>query len=179
MRFEPKGAKPLWEMIYDEVVNLEPETIITFKKLSEAIGENFVPQRSVIYKTRKELAKNKKRFLVSIRGTGYKVVEGNEQLLHAESHHDRAQVQVKLANFEALNINTKVMSPEEKSRWSQFLAWNGTVMTSLSHNAEQIAKAGIVAHIATDSVLEQLKTLKGQMDQYNNQIKGLEDSLNK
>lgn len=175
--FEPKGERAVWKLIYDHVVDLPIGTIISFKELEEAINDNFAKNRSSIYRARKEMAKLNKKYLIAERGQGYKIVEGTPMLMHAEERHEKANRQIKLANFEALNINTKVMSIEEKKRWSQFLAWNGTVMNALSSNAENIAKAGLVAQVATDAVMDQLNKLKAQIDGYEKQMNKLQESV--
>lgn len=175
--FEPKGEKPIWKFIYDYVAELPIGTFVSFDELSEEIGEDFLRQRTALYKANKMLVKDKQRILSSIRGKGYKIEEGLEHLRHAENRHERAEKQVKLANFEALNINTKTMSFEEKQRWSQFLAWNGTVLAALSHNTERIAKAGVVAKIATDNVMEELTELRNQLDGFASQMEDMQEKL--
>jgi ribonuclease HII len=95
--------------------------------------------------------------------------------MHAEGRHDKANRQIKMANFEALNINTKVMSLDERQRWQQFLSWNNTVLSALSHNAESIAKANVVAKVATDTVMQELDKLRSQIDSYTNQVGKMKD----
>jgi hypothetical protein len=110
-------------------------------------------------------------------GQGYKVVEGVPMLRHAEGRHDKARHQVQLANFEAMNINTKVMSYDERQRWQQFLAYNGTILNALSQHTERIAKAGVVASIATGNVMEELAKLRTQLDSYAGQMSQMQEKL--
>jgi ribonuclease HII len=175
--FKPKGEEAVWKMIYDHVVNLPIGEIITFNDIQELIDDDFEKNRSSVYRANKELMKTNKRILVSARGVGYKVVEGANQLMHAEDRHDRANRQIKMANFEALNINTKVMSIDERQRWSQFLAWNGTVLSALSHNAQQVAKANVVAKVATDTVMQELDKLRQQIDSYTTQVSDMQEKV--
>jgi hypothetical protein len=175
--FEPKGEEAIWKLIYKYVVDLPVGTVVSFKELEDAINDNFEKNRSSVYRATKEMAKVNKKYLVSERGVGYKIVEGTPMLWHAEERHEKANRQIKMANFEALNINTKVMTIEEKKRWSQFLAWNGTVLNALSSNAENIAKAGFVAQVATDAVMDQLNKLKAQINGYEQQMNKLQESV--
>lgn len=177
MSFKPKGEEAVWKKIYDYVVSLPVGEVITFNDIAEMIEDDFVKNRSSVYRANKELMKNDKRILVSARGVGYKVEEGVDHLIHAEERHTKANRQIKMANFEALNINTKVMSIEEKNRWSQFLAWNGTVLSALSHNAQQVARANVVAKVATDTVMQELDKLRGQIELYTSQVDKMKGSL--
>ena len=163
--FKPKGEKPVWKMVYDYVVSLPVETIVTMEELSEAIDGEIRSNRGAVYKARKVLAKDKKRYLIAVRGTGYRVVEGTAQLNHAENRHELAQRQIKLANFEAVNVDTKKMSIEERQRWSQFMAWNGQAISVLSHNAREIAKANIVTGMASDVITNKLGQMEKQIEE--------------
>lgn len=163
--FQPKGEKPLWQLVYEYIEELPVDTVITLGDLSKVIDGDIEKNRGAVYKAMRTLAKNEKRYLESVRGRGYKVIEGPKQLDIAESRHERADRQLKMANFEALNINTKVMSLEERSRWSQFMAWNGQALAVLSHNAQEIAKAGIVTGMVSDVIADKVSAIERQLEE--------------
>ena len=171
--FKPKGEKPVWQIVYEYVEQLPAETVVTLEELSGAIDGDIEVNRGAVYKARKQLAKNHKRYLVSIRGEGYKVVEGTPMLDHAELRHGIAKRQIDMANYEAVNVDTKKMSLEERQRWSQFMAWNGQAISVLSHNAREIAKANIVSGMANDVISDRLAAMErqlGEMEKLQNEL---------
>jgi len=172
--FQPKNEQPAWKMIYDQVKDLPAGELITNEQLSEMIDGDILKYRSAVYRARKELAKTHKRYLVSVRGVGYKVVEGLLQLSHAEHRHDSATRQIKMANFEAINIDTKKMPPEERQRWSEFMVWNGNALNAMSKQAEQVAK---FQEVTSDMVSNQLATLKNQMAEYSSKMEDLQKKI--
>jgi len=171
--FTPKGNIALWKLIYDYIKDKEAGTIISFEELSQAIHEDILKNRSSIYKARMKLAKEKQRYLISEHQVGYKVVEGVDQLRHAESRHDLANRQIQMANFEAVNLNTKVMSLDEKARWQSFLAWNSMAISALSQGTAQIAKVNAVAQVSTTIIEHQLNQMQENLQKYSEQMNDL------
>lgn len=165
--FEPKNEIPLWKMIFNHVDGKPINTLFTFEDLSEVIGEDVTKNRQPIYRARKELAKRYKRYLVSETGRGYRLVEGMDMLNHAENRMTKAQTQTKMANFESVNINTQGMTLEQKNEIRQFLAWNGMVVSSLSHNAKQIAD---FQQSTSNMVNEKLSELSATMESYSRRM---------
>lgn len=172
--FKPKNEKPAWQLIYDAICDLPVGEVISLDKLSEIIDGDIARYRSCIYRARKELAKTNKKYLVVERGVGYRLVDGVLQLNHAENRHESAERQIKMANFEAVNIDVKKMTLAERQRWSEFMVWNGNALHAMSKQAEQVAK---FQEVTSDMVTEQLAKLKGQMDEYSKKMEELQQKL--
>ncbi len=166
--FEPKGKKPMWELVYDYVVDKPIGEILTFEELSEAINEDIMKNRNAVYKARKKLATRHKKFLVTERGAGYKVVEGMEQLDHAQSRHVTARRQSNEATFEVANIKTEGMNQEQKNDVRAFIAWNATVVSAFSNQAKRV-------HQASAAVNEKLEELTHKMDTYSDKMEQMAD----
>lgn len=175
--FEPKGEKPMWEMIYDYVKVKPLGSLITLDELSDVIDKSILEYRAVIYRACKELMKVDQKFMLCVWGKGYRIVEGNDQLRHAETRHKKANKQIKMAKFEAVNLNTNTMSIDEKSRWQTFLAWNSMALSTMSSNTEQIAKVNVIASSANEVIGEQLKNLQSQMGSYAKQMEDLQKRI--
>jgi len=164
--FTPKGEKSMWRILYNAVVMMPVNKVISFQELEDIVGFDLRKNRTAIYKARVKLAKNNKRYLVSEHNEGYRIVEGTDILNHAESRHEKANTQIKLANFEASNLDTSKMSPDEKQRLSSFLAWNGSIIQVLSQGIKNVSKANQVASIATNYAEEQLDSIQKTLEKY-------------
>lgn len=174
--FEPKSedGTPLWKMVFDYVSEKEIDTLFTFEELSDVIGEDITKNRQPIYRTRKELAKRFHTYLVSESGRGYRLVQGMDMYNHAEKRMTKAEKQTKMAGFEAVHINTSEMTNEQKKEVRQFLAWNGMVVSSLSHNAKQIAD---FQQTTSNMVNEKLEELSQSMQDYSTKLKEISDKV--
>jgi len=174
MGFKPKNEEPLWKMIFDYVTQKPVDTLFDFEELSKIIGEDITKNRQPIYRARKELAKRFKKYLVSEAGRGYRLVEGMDMLSHAEKRMTKAQVQTKMANFESINLSTAGMTNEQKNEVRQFLAWNGMVISSLSHNAKQIAD---FQQTTSTMVNDKLAELTATMENYSKRMDELSSKI--
>jgi hypothetical protein len=167
MAFKPKGEKALWEHIYEHIKDGEIDAVYTYDDLSGLIDEDITKNRQPVYRARKELALRNKKYLVSARGVGYRLIEGKDMLIQAESRMAKAERQTKFGNFEAVNINTGGMTVAQKNEVRQFLAWNGMVLSSLSHNARQISE---FQETTSNMVNDKLAELTGTMEAYSRRM---------
>lgn len=163
--FEPKNEKPYWEMIYKYIEPKEVGEVISYDQLSEVIKEEINNNRYAVYKARKQLLEDHNRFLIIERGVGYKVVDGMTIMKHAKGRHLSAKHQIVAADYEVSNIDTVVLSPEEKKKLQDFMVYNANIQQAFSNRIDRIEKASNVHKIAqefTSSEINELKKLIGK-----------------
>ena len=177
--FKPKGEKPYWEMIYNQIKDKQVGEILTYHELSTIIGEDIRENRSAVYKARKQFLENENKFLDIERNVGYRVVEGMDIMKHAKSRQLIAKHQVVAADFETANINVKTLTPEEKKKLQDFMVHNANIQQAFIARTKAIemgvmatrenlvgAQAGIasaqVTQLFTEEQLSKLKKLIGE-----------------
>lgn len=175
--FKPKGKEALWKAVYNYIKDKPVGTLVGFTVLSQLIEQDAEKIRTPIYKANKKLIENHKRMLISEHGEGYKIVEGNEQLRHAEFRHGKANIQIKTAQFEAVNLNTTSMTLDEKARWQNFLTWNSNALYILSQNISQISKVQKVTSLSADIIGQQLENMQENLSKYAKQFEDLKKKI--
>lgn len=113
MTFEPKGTKPEWELVYDYVSSLPVGSVVTYDKLTEILGREFLVARGPFAKANKRLLETHSRGLANVKGKGYRVVTAAEHASMARSHHGRARRQLKTSLRWAENTNPDELTPEQ------------------------------------------------------------------
>jgi hypothetical protein len=94
--FSPKGDVPEWRLIYDGLLtDADFGTVITYDMLDDALGRPFLPGRWPIYRARRELAEMRSRWIESVPGVGYEVIEAREHINAAQARKRRARTQLK------------------------------------------------------------------------------------
>lgn len=149
-------------MIYDFVEDKPTGTIFEYGELTEVIDSDIRENRTSLYRAKKELLKTQKRSLNIERGIGYKLVEGMDILNRAEEHHDSAGRQVKMANFETRHIDTVKLTPEEKAKVQDFMAFNANIRAAFNQTFDNIQRASQVTQVAqqfTESELNKLREM--------------------
>ena len=174
--FQTKNEFPLWQIVYDGIKDMPVGTLLTFSDLKE-INDDIVSSRSPIYKANMKLIENYQKFLKSEKGVGYRIANGVEHVEHAQSRTKRARRQVKLANFEIVNVNTNEMSQEEKNRHQAMVQYMQYMTSAVSKTVNQVVKIQSIATTANEAVTDQLKGLQDQLNKYASQVKSLEEKI--
>lgn len=92
--FEPKGEKPEWRMIYDELLaEADYGGLISYRALQDVLGRPLEDNRSPLYRARLELGEQRHRWLEVVPGVGYRVIEAAEHLRIAQAHKRKARRQ--------------------------------------------------------------------------------------
>lgn len=136
--FETKNEKPYWEMVLDYVMDKPVSTVITYKELSDVIGEDIEDNRSSVYKARKRLLEATDHYLVIERGVGYRVIEGMDIMSVSKGRHLTAKRQLKMADFETAGIDTKKLSPEDKKKVQDFMTKNNSIRLAFKSTHDSI-----------------------------------------
>lgn len=96
-RFQPKGEKAEWLMIFDDLLSeADFGTVVTYEELDELLGREFANDRAPIYRARQELGDRRKRWLEAIPKVGYRVIEANEHVRVSIQHKRKARRQMSM-----------------------------------------------------------------------------------
>jgi hypothetical protein len=142
--FKTKGEKAYWEMLLDYLRDKPVGTIIAYDELSKVIDQNIEDNRSSVYKARKKLLEETDHYLAIERGVGYKIIEGMDIMDISKGRHKRAGRQVKIADFETANIDTKKLNPEDKKKLQDFMVKNNSIRLAFK-NTQRAIEIGLEA----------------------------------
>lgn len=115
--FEPKGAKAEWALIYDRIKDLAVGDVITYVQLDGILGRDFVSARSPFYTANERLLKERKRGLVCVSGTGYRVVSAIEHEQVARKHHKSGTRKLRRSAQWIHNVDRAKLDPETLARF--------------------------------------------------------------
>lgn len=161
--FEPKNNIPYWEMVYNHIKDKEVGESISYKELSEVLGENIEKNRSAVYKARNLLLETDNKFLDIERGVGYKVIDGMNVVKHAKGHQKSAKRKIMAASFEVENIDTKKLDPIEKKKLQDFMTHNSSIQAVFTNKINRIEKATEVVDIAQEFTRNEIEELRGMI----------------
>lgn len=158
--FTPKNGIAMWRIIYDEIKDFTTNRVITYKELEDIIHGDVNKNRQAVYRARKQMLKEQKRFLVVERGVGFKIVEGTDIMAHASLRHESAEMQIKAASTELSGINTTKLSPDDKARLQNFMLHNATIKAAFAQTLNNIEKAHAVSQLASEFSQNEIAKLK-------------------
>ena len=97
-RFAPKGERPEWRMIYEDLLAAAgPSTIITYAQLEELLGRKFALNRGPLYRARRTLGELQKHWLEAVPNVGYRVIDPSEHVRVSAGHRHKSRRQVGMA----------------------------------------------------------------------------------
>lgn len=97
-QFTPKGEKPEWLMIYDELLDdADSGRIISYAELDTLLGRDFKSNRTPLYRARTELGDRRKHWLEAVPQIGYRIIDAAEHVRISTSHKRRGRRQLGLA----------------------------------------------------------------------------------
>lgn len=133
--FAPKGDVPEWRLIYELLLSgAEFGDLITYAELDEALGRRFVPNRSPLYRARRELGEQRHRWLEPVPGKGYRVIEAREHLRVSQVHKRKARKQFTLMTTVTSATDLSQLTAEELSAFdSQTRIQAALVAIAFSH----------------------------------------------
>lgn len=112
--FEPKGDRPEWKIIYDELLaGAEFGTIISYEQLDHVLGREFITNRSPMYRARRHLGEMRQRWMEPVNKAGYRVIEAREHMDAAQQRKRRAKRQLQTMVDIATYTDLGRLTPEE------------------------------------------------------------------
>ena len=114
--FTPAGDLPRWEIIYGLFTRQPVGTIITYDRLTEALGVPFETNRSGLDKAIKILEEEERRTVTCVRGRGYVVAPASAHLTLIKDRKKRAKKQVGRAISLATNVRKDELAPDVAKR---------------------------------------------------------------
>ena len=117
-KFAPKGEKPEWQLVYDALLgDADYGTTITFEELDRVLGREFVTNRAPLYRARDELGSRRKRWLVPVPGTGYRVTDASEHVSVAIEHRRKSKRQIGMAVRVLTSTDLNRLSADGLAEW--------------------------------------------------------------
>jgi hypothetical protein len=139
--FRPKGDRPEWRVIYDELlVAADFGTIVDYAALDRVLGRPFVANRSPIYRARQHLGEMRLRWLEAEPGVGYRVIEAREHLDAAQRRKRRAKRQLGLMVKIAEVTDLARLDPQELSRFDAQARINSALYMVAVHHEQRLQR---------------------------------------
>lgn len=110
--FTPKGDKPEWRMIYDDLLaSADFGTIITYQEIASVLGRDLQSNRTPLYRARSELGELRKRWLEPVPNVGYRVIEpsGHVRVSAAHKRKSRRQLGMAIRVLESTDVSRLTM----------------------------------------------------------------------
>jgi len=117
--FETKGDTAEWQMVYDVLETMEIDDLISYDRLSEILGRDFLADRGPIYRATRELEIERKRTMANVVNEGYRMVNANEHEGLASHHHRKSRRQMRRSVQRASSADRNLLSADERKRIDQ------------------------------------------------------------
>ncbi|MFH0917032.1 MAG: hypothetical protein V1912_11400 [bacterium] len=150
-QFTPKGDKPEWRMVYDDLLDEALfGAVITYAELDECLGRDFRTNRAPLYRACTELGEQRKRWLEPVPSIGYRVTEPGDHVRISAGHKrkSRRQLGVAIRVLDATDLSR--LTAEALSRWDSQQKTTFTLWAVFAHESrirkieEVLRKAGLV-----------------------------------
>lgn len=128
-KFAPKGEKPEWQMIYDDLLaDADFGAVVTYERLEEVLGRSFRANRGPLYRAREHLGEIRKRWLTAVPNVGYRVVDANEHVRVAAIHKRAGRRQYRQMVRVLENTDLTRLEPDALAEWDAqrkigFVVW--------------------------------------------------------
>jgi hypothetical protein len=159
MPFAPRGAVARWRTIYDMLLKMEVDDVITFEEMGRELALHPFRDRMKIVSALKgaaqKLEEENKRAMEKVPNVGYRLVAPQEQLRLARVHQNRAVNSLERAQSKVVNVNVGELDPETRKGFEVFAAIVGAqleVAHRLEQRTERIEEVlAEVVHVQRDS----------------------------
>ena len=139
--FKPKGEVPEWRLIYDRLLEgAEFGDLISYPELDEALGRDFIVNRSPLYRARTELGSQRRRWLVAVPRAGYRVIEAREHLSVSEGHKRRAKRQMRQMMTVTNVTDLERLNPEELQKFDAQTRLNAALVAIVFSHEQRLGR---------------------------------------
>lgn len=137
--FQPKGDAPEWRLIFDRLLDGAAfGEVITYAQLDDVLGRPFLENRSPIYKARLHLGEMRSRWIESVPGEGYRVIEAREHIDAAQKHKRKAKRQLGLMVKVAEVTDLSQLTPEELAKFDTQAKVNAMLYMVAVHHERRL-----------------------------------------
>lgn len=142
------GWQPLWERIMEFMLAATPPgRVVTYEEF-QALGVDPHKQNSAVQKAKAEMLLRHRRTMLNVRGVGYRVVAGGDQLALGYGYTHSAQRDLERASDRFVHIDRTALTPEQQAMadgmadltraTSAMLARQGRTEAQVQHVDEQV-----------------------------------------
>lgn len=148
-------------VVYELAQFAEPDTVFSFEEIQDALQEGVEAPiaRARVYqavaKGNKTLLRERKRYLDSVPGRGYRVIRSDEHLAVAIVKKSRAETQIKTGIDLLRNVHLEELSePQRTLHVGQLMVLDGVY---------RMAKASEKRHAQQEQVLEEMRRQQAEI----------------
>lgn len=117
--FTPKNGVAQWRTVYEHLITLNVEDIVTDETLSSLLPEASEGSvRPAFYRAVREMETERSRTFTRIRNVGYRMVEAREHEGLAHDQHKKARRRLKAAGRKLLSADRSRLTADEKARFT-------------------------------------------------------------
>lgn len=139
--FAPKGLKPEWQLIYDEIFSKsEFGDVVKYSELSSVLNRDFLKNRAPLYKAKLHLGEERRRWLAPVANIGYRVIEANEHMIEATRHKKKARKQLGIMVKVGRAADITKLTPEELARFDGQSKVNAILFMVAVHHEERLKR---------------------------------------
>lgn len=139
--FKPKGSRPEWRIIYDELLqDAEFGSIISYADLDRVLGRDFRKSRNPIYQATRHLGLERRRWLSPVTNMGYRVIEAREHMGAADKHKKKAKRQLGFVIKVGNATDITKLTPDELSRFDSQHKVNAMLFMVAVHHEKRLKR---------------------------------------
>ena len=166
--FIPKGDVAEWRLVYDQLVVLKTDDVISTEEIEGALGRPLGKNRSPVYRAAKELQRVNRHALATVRGVGYRVARADEHFGLAMERSDRARGQLK-RGLEIVDATDVSKLPSDQAARLESLA-------NLMARGFEFMK---ILALQVDAQTHMIETVKTEGKDTSERVAALEETLKK
>lgn len=134
-----RGKPPEWRLIYDQLLTqADFNAIITYADLDGCLGRPFAKNRGPLYRACQELGALRFRWLESVPGVGYRVIEAKEHVRASGDRKLRARRQLDKMMIIARATDLEKLTEEERNLWDRQNRINAALIGIVSAHEQRI-----------------------------------------
>lgn len=116
--FDPIGERARWRVIYDHLVNVPVDDVITYERMAHLLDLDAEQDRHAIQmamrRAARELEEADKRAVESVPNLGYRVVRAPEHLRLAQQQQRRSRKALVRGQSKVVNVDMSALDPEAR-----------------------------------------------------------------
>lgn len=116
--FEPVGELPRWRVLYDLLVLVPTDGILTYDRMAEALGLDAATDRHAIQmamrRAARELLEQDRRAVDVVPNRGYRVVKAPEQMTLAKRQQRRSSRALKRGHDQVTHVDLSQLDPDTR-----------------------------------------------------------------
>lgn len=161
--FKPKGDRAEWEPVYDELRAADVGEVVTYERLTDVLGRDFLADRGPIYRATTALEESNKRTVVNVPKVGYRIATAEEHEPLARGHHKRSRRQLRSAIRKIASADRTQLDPAARQRFDALelnMGRQADMLRRLSERVDRVEKVTARYEVSTGEMSDRLEKLE-------------------